>query len=64
LYIFCRHGVRDVRFAVNGEFLKSSRTESKEFWQKSSSINFSLDIIVLKKIETDKVFDSFSACLA
>jgi hypothetical protein len=37
--------LRDVRYAENGKFLKSFGTESKEFSQKSFSINFSLDII-------------------
>jgi hypothetical protein len=49
--------LRDVRYADNGKFLKSFGTESKEFWQKSSSINFSLDIpIDLKKIRKRQGF--------
>jgi hypothetical protein len=51
--------LRDVRYAENGKFLKSFGTESKEFWQKSSSIYFSLDIIDLKQNENGKVFDIF-----
>jgi hypothetical protein len=44
--------LRDVRYAENGKFLKSFGTKSKEFCQKSTSINFSLDIIDLKKSKT------------
>jgi hypothetical protein len=51
--------VRYLRYAEDGKFLKSFGTESKEFLQKSSSINLSLDIIDLKKIENGKVFDFF-----
>jgi hypothetical protein len=51
--------LRDVRYAEYGKFLKSFGTESEEFGQKSSSINFNLDIIDLKKVENGKVFDFF-----
>jgi hypothetical protein len=36
-------------YTENGKFLKSFGTESKEFWQKKSFINFDLDVIDLKK---------------